>query len=58
MSDVNEMIKKYEEELNKVVSNMEATKVEINRLNTVGVELTAKANVLVGKIEALKELGA
>ena len=58
MSDVNEMIKKYEEELNKVVSNMEATKAEINRLNTVGVELTAKANILVGKIEALKELGA
>lgn len=56
MQNVNELISKYENELNKILSQMDNVKKQIGQLNQTGVELTTMANVLTGKIEGLKEL--
>jgi hypothetical protein len=54
--DIKALLDTYTKELNETVQGMENIKKEIARLNVAGVELTAKANVLAGKVEALKEL--
>jgi hypothetical protein len=56
MSRIAELINKYEDERKQTITNMENVKKEMAKLNQIGMELTAKANMLTGKIEGLKEL--
>ena len=57
MDRVTTLVKKYQGELQETINNMQNIRNEMTRLDKAGIELTAKANVLAGKIEALKELG-
>jgi len=55
MSKIAELINKYEAERKQTIANMENVKKEMTKLNQIGMELTAKANMLTGKIDGLKE---
>jgi hypothetical protein len=57
MDRVKFLVNKYQGELQQTINNIQQVKQEIARLDKIGIEMTARANVLAGKIEGLKELG-